>query len=228
MAQTTIAPKPDDVGKILLQRDSLIDQVQRLLKADILSGALAPDKVFTVGDFAQQLGVSRTPVREAILQLQTLGLVEILPNTGFRVVSLSAEERRDIIRIRELLEIPTLVQMAGSLSAEAERKLRRLCQRIVAAAQREDSPVFMDAHAEFHVFLIAQVGNNRLARLVSELQQLQQTSPTLPRLMRAGALKNHGQRHQDLLEAIIRGDKPAVERLSREHFQIAYQEQDVE
>ena len=83
---------------------SLSSRVFRILRENILSGKYAPDEELKEKTIGEELGVSRTPVREALRQLELEGLVTIIPNKGAYVVGISRKDIRDIYEIRSRLE----------------------------------------------------------------------------------------------------------------------------
>src|ERR1044071_1524224 len=94
-------------------RSSLRDEVVRILQAAIVTGDLRPGITYSAPQLAQQLGVSATPVREAMLQLVNDGLITTVRNKGFRVVELSDKELDEITELRRLIEVPTVGAIAG-------------------------------------------------------------------------------------------------------------------
>jgi DNA-binding GntR family transcriptional regulator len=80
---------------IPLERLSLRDGAARSLRQQIVSGALRSGSLYSIGDIAQQLGTSPTPIREALLELENDGLVELVRNRGFRIRAISTRTSRD-------------------------------------------------------------------------------------------------------------------------------------
>ena len=100
-------PGSTDAGII---RTSLYEQVLRQLRQEIVDGILSPNEHHSAISLAQRLGVSRTPVREALLTLERDGLVRIIPNTGVRILTAGLEELVASFELRLLLEIPTVAR----------------------------------------------------------------------------------------------------------------------
>jgi DNA-binding GntR family transcriptional regulator len=152
-------------------RRSLRDEVTGLLRAAVMAGELEPGVVYSAPSLAEQLGVSATPVREAMLDLTKEGLVEIVRNKGFRVTRLSPEELDDVTELRALVEVPTIRRLAErGIDPEDVARLRPLAAEIEAAAQRRDFVAHVATDLEFHLALLELAGNPRIVDLVRALR----------------------------------------------------------
>src|ERR1700710_2327397 len=98
--------------------------VEDAVAAAIVSGELAPGTMLTAPTLAARFDVSATPVREALLNLEKRGFVEIARNKGFRVTEVGADDLREIVQIRQWLEAPPMRQLAGALSPGDLAELR--------------------------------------------------------------------------------------------------------
>ena len=94
-------------------RISLRERVAVSLRAALVSGRMVPGTTYSIPVLADQFGVSATPVREAMLDLVSEGIMAAVPNKGFRVVALSDTDLDEITALRRLLEVPTVVSLAG-------------------------------------------------------------------------------------------------------------------
>src|SRR5579862_6729020 len=97
-------------GSVLrsLRRRNLREEAVEVLRAAILGGELEPGSIHSAVGLAELMGVSPTPVREAMLELARSGLVEVLPNRGFRVTVVDDRDLDEIAELRKLLEVPAL------------------------------------------------------------------------------------------------------------------------
>ena len=109
---------------IKLQASSLRDQALRVIRARIISGAMRPGELYALGATASDLGVSVTPVREAVLELARERLVELARNRGFRVREMTEHELNEIVEFRKIIEVG-----AVRLVAERKRKGRQVNER---------------------------------------------------------------------------------------------------
>ena len=115
-------------GGIKLQASSLRDQALRVIRARIISGAMRPGQLYALGATASELGVSVTPVREAVLELARERLVELARNRGFRVREMSEHELNEIVEFRKIIEV-------GAVRLVAERKLLDQASELAGTCQ---------------------------------------------------------------------------------------------
>jgi DNA-binding GntR family transcriptional regulator len=155
----------------LVSGPSLREQARKVIRGLIITGQMQADQLYSVPRLATELGVSATPVREALLDLAREGLLEPVRNRGFRVVALSVSELKDIYAIRTMLEVPSIAEIAraGLTSAQFEQ-LRELADVTKHAADAGNLIEFLEADRKFHVELIATLGNRPLADLVETLR----------------------------------------------------------
>lgn len=205
---------------IMLQRDNLKDQIAHAIRIEILTGQMQPGTTYKAGEIARTYGASRTPVREALLELESKGLVEVTRGVGFRVVVPTAQELRDVFAVREMLEIPATAAIAGRVSAIALATARELMNDIRDAAKRNDVVAYLDHDKNFHLFLVAQNGNAILTKMVGELRDAQRV-PGLARIAEAGQLLQRHAQHEVMLDAIEAGDAKRVEELMKDHLALS-------
>ncbi|TQS29718.1 GntR family transcriptional regulator [Microbispora sp. KK1-11] len=199
-------------------RQNLREQVAQALRDALVAGEMRPGVVYSAPALAARFGVSATPVREAMLDLAKEGLFEALRNKGFRVAEVSERDLDEIIEIRRLLEVPTVARLAGQSPAAEAEALRPIAEEIVSAAGRGDLLAYVAADQRFHLALLALSGNARLVETVRDLRARARLYGLrgLPdaRMMAASARE-----HLDLLDALVRGDAAAAERLMNHHLQ---------
>lgn len=146
-------PRANPDGRSVQGRQAgrLSERVRRHVFEQIVSGKLKPGSIIQIGTLASELDVSRTPAREALLTLQQANLVEVVPNQGFLVRSLSVADVRDIYLMRGLLEGATAERAAERLSDEAIARLTAVNDRArdIAAGGKYDM-TFDERCFEFH------------------------------------------------------------------------------
>jgi DNA-binding GntR family transcriptional regulator len=199
-------------------RPSLRDEVLRTLQAAVISGEMRPGITYSAPQLAQQLGVSATPVREAMLDLVKEGLIHTVRNKGFRVVELSERELDELTELRLLLEVSAVRTIAQrGIEPSVMRVLRNLAEQIVAAGARREFVMHNKVDLEFHALLLAQAGNQNLVSLVTSLR-------LRSRIYGASALADRDEllptlrEHLDLLDLIERGDADAAAVLMARHI----------
>ena len=146
---------------------SIVMQVRDQLRADIAHGRLATDRIYSVAEIAAGAGVSRTPVREALLQLEESGLVRFYRNRGFRVVTISEADLVEIFQLRLALEVPAARRIARHPPAGLVEALDALLGDMRDAGGKDDRDGFMEADRKFHEQILTSAGNVRLARAVN-------------------------------------------------------------
>lgn len=155
----------------LVSGPSLREQARKVIRGLIITGQMQADQLYSVPRLAIELGVSATPVREALLDLAREGLLEPMRNRGFRVVALSSKELNDIYAIRTMLEVPSVAEIARAGLAPAQlAELRELAAATKRAADAGNLIEFLETDRTFHVGLIATLGNKPLADLVETLR----------------------------------------------------------
>ena len=144
------------------------DLIADALRADILRGALAPGQALRQEELAGRFGVSRLPVRDALLRLEGEGLVDVLPNRGAFVTALSAAEVREIYHLRALLEGDAIEQAVPRLTAA---DWRRIDAAHAAATHTAGGAEWADGDRDFHLALYAPSGRPRQLALIETLRR---------------------------------------------------------
>ena len=201
-----------------LARTTLREQSALALRASILGGELEAGRIYSAQALADELGVSATPVREALVDLTNAGLVEPLRNRGFRVLTLAERDLDEIAEIRTMLEAPAMPLVVERAGAERLAAIGVTFDELEGAARDGDIPRFLVADRDFHLSLLALTGNRRLVHEVAQLRD-QTRLLGLPGLAEAGRLCESAAEHRPLLEALQAGDGCRAETLMRQHIQ---------
>jgi len=153
-----------------IPRDRAVDAVYGVLRQAILGSMMKPGERLNVEDLAQKLGVSLTPVRQAIQQLANEGLIEIKPRSGTFVASLSARDVEETFDIRCALECLAAERAVENVSRDEIRRLKELLKSLRKTIRNdEDRKAHERDNVEFHQILIRASGNQRLAEMYEEL-----------------------------------------------------------
>jgi DNA-binding GntR family transcriptional regulator len=206
----------DGLGNIT-HRTSLREQVSEALRAALVSGELRAGVVYSAPGLAERFGVSATPVREAMLDLAKAGLVEAVPNKGFRVTELTERDLDEYTAIRALLEPPTVASVAESVSRERIEALRPMAEAIVAAAVRRDVLAYVEADNDFHLALLGLAGNEHLVEVVRDLRYRSRLYG-VPGLAARDELEPSARQHHALLDAVLSGDRELAAQSTRDHL----------
>ncbi len=139
------------------------------LRRVIATGQIAPGAPIRQDALAEQLGVSRVPVREALKILEGEGQVHYEPHRGYTVAELSAADLDEVYRLRELLEAEAIRQAVRRLTADDLVRIRAAGKALHAATKAADMEGITDANREFHFALFEACGQPRLVRLIRQL-----------------------------------------------------------
>lgn len=160
-------PSPPDFPALNVQR--LTDAVYRSLKERILSRAFAPGHRLKTDELAVQMGVSRTPLKDALNALASEGLVEIIPRKGTFVIGLSATDIAEVFEIRRALELLAAEVLVERVVDEEIVDLRGHLAALEQAGERKDAAGHMKRNLAFHQLFVRLAGNRRLVELYENL-----------------------------------------------------------
>ena len=200
-----------------LEIASVVDQVYGVIRERILTGDLPRGARVHQEDVAADLGVSRTPVREALRRLAAEGLIEMRTNRGARVTDLEPDDMRQPYEARLVIE-----PGAARLAAQRELPKARARMRRAVAAQRRaipDVPRTFAANREFHIALAEASGNAFLLQFVEHVwvarigEAIYERQAETPQRMSLDA-----DEHEQILEAVEAGDARRAESLTRRHI----------
>ncbi|MFF1551773.1 GntR family transcriptional regulator [Rhodococcus erythropolis] len=200
-----------------LARTSLRSDATRLLRARISSGELESGRLYAIGDIAAQLEVSPTPVREALLDLKSQGLIEMVRNRGFRIVELTDDELEEIVEVRLMLEPPAMAKVAVLDPPLDLTDLWTLSKRVENAAAEGDLVSFLTLDKDFHLELLAALGNARLVKVVEQLRDQTRLSG-LKGIAGSKDLVGSAREHDQLLKALQSRDPVAAEAVMTAHL----------
>lgn len=199
---------------------NLRGQVREALRALLVTGQMRPGHLYSAPKLAVEFGVSATPVREAMLDLVTEGLVEAVRNKGFRVTELDDRDLDDIAELRGLMEVPVMQAVAlactGPVAVEVE-KLRAVAKQIVAAAAAGDLVTYTEADTTFHLRMLALHGNERVVAVVRDLRRRSRLYG-LEALAAAGVLAQLAEEHEQMVDAALARNGETMHTLMARHI----------
>lgn len=206
---------------------SAAERVYDHVRQGVLSGRYADNELLAEGAIAAETGVSRTPVREALLRLEAQGMIRLLPKRGALVLPVTAQEWRDVLATRLLVESHcTRAVIESGRGPAVARALEVPLADLQAAAEAMDLPAFVTADRTFHATIVAANNNLILIRLYGSLRDRQ---------MRMGAanlsapdgepdtarMRGTVADHEAIAAAIQHQDLALAEHLTREHLRHA-------
>ncbi len=206
---------------------SAADRVYHHVRTGILTRRFADNDLLAEGRIAQETGVSRTPVREALLRLEAEGMVALLPKRGALVLPVSAQEWRDVLATRELVETHCVrVVIESGRAALLAGRLAKAVEDLRLAAQSGDLAAYVSADRDFHATIVAAAGNSILNRLYGSLRDRQMRMGAQNLLAADGLadperMGRTNAEHRAIADAIARADLPAAVTLTIDHLATA-------
>jgi DNA-binding GntR family transcriptional regulator len=194
-------------------------EAQATLRAAILGGEIAPGARLGEVELAEQLGVSRTPVREALRRLAADGLVEVLPNRGARVAQWTPDDLDEIYELRALLESHGAARAATRIDPAEVAVLAKLCDDMdacVRRARKRDLDRITALNAEFHTRILESAGTPRLLALMAAVVQVPLVSRTFHEYSAEALARSLGH-HRELVAAMGARDPAWAESVMRSH-----------
>ncbi len=199
------------------QSRSLVAQAYETLKEQILDNTLSPGEQFLESDLSERLGMSRTPIREALIRLQSEGLVEVSPRHGMRVLPVSPGDMEQIYQILTALESAAAEQAAlRKPSAGDLAPVLATCEAMEVALEKDDLDAWARADEQFHKLLLNLAGNPRLAALCFNFWDQTHRVRMITLRLRPKPVSSTRD-HRALLNAIKRGDGERARKLHRAH-----------
>jgi DNA-binding GntR family transcriptional regulator len=153
-------------------RPSRTQEVLEAIRASIIGGELASGGLYSVAELAERLEVSRTPVREALIELATRGMVRFERNRGVRILGTSIHDLEEIFEIRLMLEVPAARRAVGRMLPMEVEGLRSHLGSMERAAEADDVARLWVHDRQFHRALMLASGNRRLAEYVDTLRDM--------------------------------------------------------
>ncbi|HVM16638.1 MAG TPA: GntR family transcriptional regulator [Gaiellaceae bacterium] len=187
------------------------------LQEAILHGEIAPGTPLRLEKLARTLEMSPMPVREAVRQLEALGLAEHVPHRGARVSRLSVDDLRDTYEARLALETLAVRRAAARFTEEDAAAAHRRIDEHVRAYRAGDLRAGREAHAAFHLGLYDASGSRWLPRLIRPLWENSERY-RIASLHASGSLQRRTREHQRIVEACAAHDADAADEALRSHL----------
>jgi len=193
---------------------SLRERIVEFIKDSVVSGRLKPGERVPEQEIADNLGISRTPIREAFRQLESEGFITVTPRKGAVVSPITDKDVREFYEIKSLLEGFAARRACAKLNVKDIKKLEGLNAQMERAADRGDVKAFFKLDSQFHDQFLEACGNVKLLalihHLVKQFERFRITAMSLP-----GRMKDSVKQHRGILDAFSKGDAELVERLVR-------------
>jgi DNA-binding GntR family transcriptional regulator len=203
--------------KPLKPSNSLSNRAYDAIKEAILTVQLKPGEFFSIGNLADQLDVSRTPVREALLLLEKEGLVHLVPHKGAYIAGITRQDVAEIFELRVLLESYAAQIACERLSDSELRALDNLLAESKQAIDKKEYLISSDLGRQIHDVLVQKVENARLTLYLNDLDAHYTRIRRLSALMEGRLSKSHEQ-HVTILSALRARDAEGARQVMADHL----------
>jgi len=201
----------------LEQPGTLQNLAYERIKTLLIDGQLEFDKVYSANHFAEILGVSRTPIREALLQLTSEGFFVSLRGRGFKIKEFSEKEIQDFFEARKMIEAYVIEQLVDEVSEADLKPLDESLAQMINGCKETRTHSFLEADKSFHMNLIRRYQNSLLESIMGNIRAfisiLGQKALASP-----GRVQEVIQEHQHILEALHQKDKMKAVQAMKYHL----------
>ncbi len=149
---------------------SLTEQVMDRVRQAVVARTMRPGELYSVQRLAEEMGISRSPVRDALVRLEEAGLLAFERNRGFRVLPTKPEDVAEIFSIRLALEVPAVARAARDADPEALKRIHAVEEDMHAAAAAGDESAFFDHDERLHDTIMRTGRADRSAQIVARLR----------------------------------------------------------
>ncbi|MCI5958771.1 MAG: GntR family transcriptional regulator [Lachnospiraceae bacterium] len=184
----------------------LRDVVFNTLRQAILTGELKPGERLMEIHLADRLGVSRTPIREAIRKLELEGLVVMIPRKGAQVAKITEKNLKDVLEVRRALDTLAVRLACKRMDETYKKQLREACDEFAKVVKCSNTKDITEADVRFHDIINQSTGNDRLIQLVNNLAE-QMYRYRLEYIKDAAYHKRLVDEHEEIYNAIMEQDE---------------------
>ena len=195
----------------------LRDVVFNTLRRAILTGELKPGERLMEIHLANRLGVSRTPIREAIRKLELEGLVTMIPRRGAEVAQITEKSLQDVLEVRRALDALCAELACDRITAEGKVSLKKACDYFEEVTRTGDAVAIAEADVALHDIIVQATGNQRLVQLINNLSE-QMYRYRFEYIKDESGHENLINEHRMIYESIMNGDKEKAAAAARLHI----------
>ena len=195
----------------------LRDVVFNTLRDAILKGELEPGERLMEIQLAERLGVSRTPIREAIRRLELEGLVRMIPRKGAEVAKISEKSLRDVLEVRRSLEELAAELACQRMDAEALKDLEDAQKAFIQAVESGETMTMAEADEHFHDVIYMGTGNTRLVQILNNLRE-QMYRYRFEYIKDSSQHERLVEEHKVIYESIVKKDKETASHMAKVHI----------
>ena len=201
-----------------LPRESSRDYALRIIKDNIISLRLEPGSQISENELATEMGLSRTPVREAIRKLELEGLVLMIPRKGAEVADISEKSLKDVLEVREALEELAARLACDKITKEGINRLKEAAQDFRSALKSNDITQMAEADVRFHDVICNATENQKLGQLLNNLRE-QMYRYRIEYLKDQHVYEKLLSEHEEIIRHIEKGEKDEAARVVSRHIE---------
>ena len=195
----------------------LREMVYEELKMQILTGTIIPGTRMMEVELAEEMGVSRTPIREAIRKLELEGLVTMIPRRGAEVAQITEKSMNDVLEVRRALDALCVELACDRISQEELQHLKKACDTFEEAVKTKDVKQIAQADVALHDIIVQATGNQRLIQLVNNLSE-QMYRYRFEYIKDFSQHERLVEEHKDIYESIVKKDKETASNKAKVHI----------
>mgnify|MGYP001064029163 CR=1 FL=1 len=195
----------------------LRDVVFNTLRRAILTGELKPGERLMEIHLANRLGVSRTPIREAIRKLELEGLVTMIPRRGAEVAQITEKSLQDVLEVRRALDALCVELACDRITSDEKEALKKACDDFERATQTGDATTIAASDVALHDIIVQATGNRRLIQLINNLSE-QMYRYRFEYIKDEKGHENLVNEHRMIYESILQGDKEKAAQAAKLHI----------
>lgn len=195
----------------------LRDVVFNTLRQAILTGDLKPGERLMEIHLANRLGVSRTPIREAIRKLELEGLVIMIPRRGAEVAQITEKSMNDVLEVRRALDALCTELACERISEEEIKELKSACEHFEQAVKSKDAKKIAQADVALHDIIVKATGNCRLVQLINNLSE-QMYRYRYEYIKDASQHQRLIEEHRIIYESIVKKDRETAAQAAKMHI----------
>lgn len=185
------------------------------LRDSILSGKLVPNETYNEIALAKKLGISRTPVREALLELSSQGLITFLPRVGVRINHFTEQDVKEIFELRKAIELFAVAKVSKDFLRHDFASLEATLQSQREAIKKENFLAFLNVDREFHLTFTRLTNNKRLLTTLENIRDMIQVMSIRALAIEIRA-KEVVEEHEKVIEAVKKGlSEKAVQEMEK-------------
>ncbi len=210
---------------------SLKEKAYDILKELILTGRLEQGKLHNEKRLAEVLGVSRTPVREALLELSREGMVSFVPSKGVKVLKITPKQVQEVFELRRIIEGYIIKSISKQLTPVDLKKIEKILSKQDRSASKDEELSFIEMDKEFHLFMASKMGNKQIEAILQNLRdqihlmgiraikdqsRSQQVLKEHQKIFSALKKKDAKRAHEELIKHLNNTEKILIDILARE------------